>query len=146
MWRCATRRQGLGKTITGLALVLKSRGRLPAPPPGARVVHLPPHEGRPAAYYTLPMAAAAAQQPGHRGRRASLRGAPSGASRTLVAIARALQRRATAMPQRRLRRRMRGMKRLRAAGFARTVLATQRRGSDGPAGHFPVSVEGASGP
>lgn len=71
--------QGLGKTITGLALVLKSRGCLPAPPPGAHVVQLPPADGRPAAYYTLPASAASAAAPPHArsGRRASLRSSAS---------------------------------------------------------------------
>lgn len=74
--------QGLGKTVTGLALVLKSHGCLPAAPAGASVTRAPPFEGRPAAFYTLsrPAAAAAASStPLHArpGRRAALRSAHS---------------------------------------------------------------------
>ena len=44
---------GLGKTITGIALVLKTLGTMAVPPAGAQVTEVTTYEGRQGAYYTV---------------------------------------------------------------------------------------------
>lgn len=46
--------QGLGKTITALALVLRTKGSVPRPPPNTFVTVAPDKDGNRAAFYSLP--------------------------------------------------------------------------------------------
>eukprot|EP00976_Prorocentrum_cordatum_P050496 1019799-Prorocentrum_minimum.AAC.1 len=58
---------GLGKTVTGLALILKTLGATPAPPLGAKVTAATDAAGRRTAFYTMtnPEPPPGAQSPGH---------------------------------------------------------------------------------
>ena len=62
---CLTRAvpgQGLGKTITGLALVLKTKGTLPPPPQGFHSQLMASSSGHRIGYYLLPPASAASRK------------------------------------------------------------------------------------
>lgn len=52
--RASVHLQGLGKTITALALILRSKGSVPGPPEGAAVTATRDEDGNSAKFYTMP--------------------------------------------------------------------------------------------